>query len=166
MLTRKVLQQFKEKADKSLKIETSFLIHDLTPVEKWLDEREFGKEYWRFEFIDRQKKIYQKDCIVNDEYFALLGKSDNIDSVNKFQMWMTTEARLSIIAKCTISLYLLSQSEFMNQDLPESLESSTSQLVTNSFTCVKKRRKRSEAHYTWKQEGSLPLELERHQPPK
>lgn len=69
-----VLQQFKEKADKSLKIEASpFLIHDLSPVEKWLDEREFGKEYWRFEFIDRQKKIYQKDCIVNDDYFALLG---------------------------------------------------------------------------------------------
>lgn len=73
-LCPQVLQQFKEKADKSLKIETSpFLIHDLEPVEKWLDEREFGKEYWRFEFIDRQKKIYQKDCIVNDDYFACLG---------------------------------------------------------------------------------------------
>lgn len=69
-----VLRQFKEKANKSLKIEsTPFLMYDLTPAKKWLDSRVFEKAYTKFEVIDTQKKLYQNPCVVDDEYFSLLG---------------------------------------------------------------------------------------------
>eukprot|EP01125_Pyxidicula_operculata_P015802 TRINITY_DN5388_c0_g1_i2.p1 TRINITY_DN5388_c0_g1~~TRINITY_DN5388_c0_g1_i2.p1 ORF type:complete len:205 (-),score=14.72 TRINITY_DN5388_c0_g1_i2:36-650(-) len=75
---RIVLQQFKNKAEESVKIETDpFLVKDQTLVNKWLDQTEFGNEYRRFEFIDRQKKLYSQNCIVNDEFFALLNDKDN-----------------------------------------------------------------------------------------
>jgi len=73
-----LLQQFKNKADKSIKIESDpFLVKDQTLINKWLDQTEFGKEYWRFEFIDRQKKLYSGNCTVHDDYFALLNNEEN-----------------------------------------------------------------------------------------
>lgn len=48
-------------------------MYDLTPAKKWLDSKVFEKAYTKFEVIDTQKKLYQGPCIVNDEYFSLLG---------------------------------------------------------------------------------------------
>jgi len=73
-----VLQQFKNRADQCQKIETDpFLVKDQTFVTKWLDQTEFGNQYLRFEFIDRQKKLYSTNCSVHDDYFFLLNDENN-----------------------------------------------------------------------------------------
>lgn len=70
---RLVLKQFKARADKGLKIESDpFLVEDQQVINEWLDNSEHGGDYSRFDFIDRQKKLYSEPCIVNDEYFWLL----------------------------------------------------------------------------------------------
>uniref|UniRef100_A0A6B2LCT9 BTB domain-containing protein n=1 Tax=Arcella intermedia TaxID=1963864 RepID=A0A6B2LCT9_9EUKA len=81
-----VLKQFKEKADKSLKIETSpFLVKDQTTVNVWLDHIEGGKEYKRFEFIDQQKKLYSNNnSVVNDEFFSLLDVQENRTTITNY----------------------------------------------------------------------------------
>jgi len=73
-----VLQQFKSRADRCQKIESDpFLVKDQTLVSKWLDQTEFGNQYLRFEFIDRQKKLYSAKCNVHDDYFNLLNDEFN-----------------------------------------------------------------------------------------
>jgi len=53
-----VLTQLKEKAGKNLLVESDpFLMEDQSRVNQWLDKTEHGNEYWRIDFIDRQKKI-------------------------------------------------------------------------------------------------------------
>jgi len=78
LVLAEALKQFKNKADQCQKIETDpFLVKDQTLVNKWLDQTEFGNEYWRFEFIDRQKRLYSGNCTVHDDYFALLNDENN-----------------------------------------------------------------------------------------
>eukprot|EP01129_Flabellula_baltica_P007192 TRINITY_DN2767_c0_g1_i2.p1 TRINITY_DN2767_c0_g1~~TRINITY_DN2767_c0_g1_i2.p1 ORF type:complete len:376 (+),score=81.31 TRINITY_DN2767_c0_g1_i2:40-1167(+) len=74
-LVKIVLNQFVEKADKYLTIESDpILIGNQQVVDEWLDGTEYGKGngYHRTEFIDRQQKLYSQNCVVSDEYYAIL----------------------------------------------------------------------------------------------
>jgi hypothetical protein len=42
-----------------------------------LDQSQHAKDYSRFDFIDRQKKLYSQPCVVHDEYFWLLADEEN-----------------------------------------------------------------------------------------
>jgi len=84
-ILQRVLQQFKDKADRGLKVESDpFLLEDQQHINEWLDRSQHAKDYSRFDFIDRQKKLYSQPCTVNDEFFWLLTEAEHRKTIQGY----------------------------------------------------------------------------------